>query len=201
MWGYLKLGCYIHWQLSTIYHWQYHFIHSRYVQYHWHSIIRSQSACTHISIISKTAPILVLFQKFCKFFSLWMCKILLHIHLTHTLTCVSPKSGRHSANIDATTVKTVLAANLRHRNTLFRVCVQMCGKNSLLKLDVILLHNHLTCINAWKAAMSDVQTTEFAFTMSTLTTVQNAMDFGQISKLFPNKLSRIFLNKKKTHYE
>ena len=147
-----------------------------------HSIIHSQSACSHVSIINKTAPILVLFQKFCQFRLLYMYQILLQIHSIHTLTCISPKSGSRAPKIAFTTVKTVLAATLHPRNAFFRVCVQMFGKNLMLNLHVILLHNHLINVNTWKTAKSGVQTAELAPTMSTLTTVQNAMHFGQIAK-------------------
>ena len=111
-----------------------------------------------------------------------MLRILLQIHLIHTLTCISPKSGSRAPKIAFTTVKTVLTATLYPRNTLFRVCVQMFDKNLMLNLHPILLHNHLININTWKTAKSGGQTAESSPTMTTLTTVQNAMHFGQIVK-------------------
>ena len=88
-----------------------------------------------------------------------MFQILLQIHLIHTLTCISPKSGSRAPKIAFTTVKTVLTSTLHPRNALFRVCVQMFGKNLMLKLHAMLLHNHLMYAHAWKTAKSDMQNT------------------------------------------
>ena len=57
------------------------------------------------------------------------------------------------------------------KSTIFRVCVQLFGKNSMVQEHVILLYIHSTTVRTWMSAKSGAQTTEFSMRYAQLSNV------------------------------
>ena len=80
------------------------------------NIIDSQSACVHVLNLPKIDLNSAWFQKFGQVVILIIPKILLHIHLTMSHTCLAPQFCRQTPKIASTSVKTVFCAKFGQKN-------------------------------------------------------------------------------------